>query len=122
MSNLKKGLTILAVAAGFGAANAAGVQELAGGWTDTLSALKSVVVVGTSLVGLGVMGAGALQLKKHGENPNQVPLNKPLIFLAGGALLFGLGATSNTMQDTLFGENNGRDGQSDIEGADDSWE
>jgi hypothetical protein len=121
MSNLKKGLTILAVAAGFGAANAAGVQELAGGWSDTLSALKSVVVVGTSLVGLGVMGAGALQLKKHGENPNQVPLNKPLIFLAGGALLFGLGATSNTMQDTLFG-GEGRDGQSEIEDADDSWE
>tara|TARA_Y100000588_G_scaffold210270_1_gene224317 strand:+ start:141377 stop:141742 length:366 start_codon:yes stop_codon:yes gene_type:complete len=120
MSNLKKILTLSVFAIGFSVANAESVQTLATGWTDTLSALKGVVVVGTSLVGLGVMGAGALQLKKHGENPNQVPLSKPLIFLAGGALLFGLGATSNTMQDTLFG-GNGRDGQGDIEGADDDW-
>tara|TARA_Y100000588_G_scaffold210270_1_gene224318 strand:+ start:141943 stop:142311 length:369 start_codon:yes stop_codon:yes gene_type:complete len=122
MSNFKKSLTVLAVAIGFGAANAAGVSELADGWTGTLSALKSVVVVGTSLVGLGVMGAGALQLKKHGENPNQVPLSKPLIFLAGGALLFGLGATSNTMQETLFGEGGGRDSKTDIENTDSDWE
>ena len=121
MSNLKKGLITLSIGAGFGIANAAGVVDLASGWTDTLTSLKSVVVVGSSMLGLGVMGAGALQLKKHGENPNQVPLNKPLIFLAGGALLFGLGATSNTMQDTLFG-GNGRDDQGSIEGADSDWD
>ena len=122
MSNLKKGLITLSIGAGFGIANAAGVGELAGGWTSTLSSLKSVVVVGSSMLGLGVMGAGALQLKKHGENPNQVPLNKPLIFLAGGALLFGLGATSNTMQDTLFGSGGGREDKDAIENADATWE
>jgi len=122
MSNLKKILTLSVFAIGFSVANAESVQTLATGWTDTLSALKGVVVVGTSLVGLGVMGAGALQLKKHGENPNQVPLSKPLIFLAGGALLFGLGATSNTMQETLFGEGGGRDSKTDIENTDSDWE
>lgn len=32
-----------------------------------------------------------------------MPLNKGLIFLASGSLLFGLSATSTTMLDTIFG-------------------
>jgi hypothetical protein len=43
-------------------------------------------------------------LKKHGDNPQQVPLSKPLIFLTAGALLFGLGSTSDVMQQTLFAD------------------
>lgn len=76
-------------------------------WAATFIALQALLVIGAALVGLGMMAAGGMQLKKHGENPQQVPLNKGLIFLAAGALLFGLSSTSETMQDTVFGTGNG---------------
>lgn len=80
------------------------VTSLAEKWGAAVSALQVVLVLAAALVGLGMMAAGAMQLKKHGENPQQVPLNKGLIFLASGALLFGLSASSQTMLDTIFGE------------------
>ncbi|MDV6250230.1 hypothetical protein [Vibrio sp. EA2] len=92
-------LTAIATSISF----AAGVGELVQGWGETATALQVLLVIGASLVGLGMMAAGGMQLKKHGENPQQVPLNKGLIFLASGALLFGLSATSTTMLDTIFG-------------------
>ncbi|HBC3481118.1 TPA: hypothetical protein KDY88_002571 [Vibrio parahaemolyticus] len=92
-------LTAIATSISF----AAGVGELAQGWGETATALQVLLVIGAALVGLGMMAAGGMQLKKHGENPQQVPLNKGLIFLAAGALLFGLSATSTTMLDTIFG-------------------
>lgn len=96
------------------AALAASVGTLAEDWGGSVSAIQVLLVLGAALVGLGMMAAGAMQLKKHGENPQQVPLNKGLIFLASGALLFGLSATSETMLDTVFGEGEA-DGSTDIE-------
>lgn len=85
------------------------MATIAEGWGATIKAIQVLLILGASLVGLGMMASGGIQLKKHGENPQQVPLNKGLIFLAAGSLLFGLSATSQTMQDTVFGNGGGVD-------------
>ena len=103
--NKYKGMIAIAALFFAGAANAAAVSDLTAEWGASLKGIRSVFVVGSSIAGLGLLAAGGLQLKKHGENPQQVPLSRPIIFLTAGALLFGLGATSNTLQETLLGEN-----------------
>lgn len=86
---------------------ASDVASLAEGWAGTILVIQILLLVLAGLVGLGMMASGAVQLKKHGENPQQNPLNKGLIFLASGAILFGLTATTETLQDTVFGEGGG---------------
>jgi len=67
-----------------------------------VTAVTAFMVIGATLLGMVFLIVGGINLKKHGDNPQQVPLAKPLIFLASGALLFGLGSTSDVMQETLF--------------------
>lgn len=67
-----------------------------------ISSVTTMMVLGGTLLGIVFLIIGGLNLKKHGDNPQQVPLSKPLIFLTAGALLFGLGSTSDVMQQTLF--------------------
>ena len=115
---MKKGIKILATLGALsigGIAMAADVATLTTGWAASLTGVKGVLVIGATIVGLAMMAAGGIQLKKHGENPQQVPLNRPLIFLAAGALLFGLGATSNTVQETIFGTGNERSSDANME-------
>lgn len=104
MNMINKSMIAFVITMGFSITMAADVAELTTSWAASLEGLKKVLVLGATLVGLAGMAAGGIQLKKHGENPQQVPLNRPLIFLASGALLFGLGATSNTLQSTIFGD------------------
>ena len=68
-----------------------------------VNVITNLVVVGSTLLGIVFLVVGGLNLKKHGDNPQQVPLSKPLIFLTAGAILFGLGSTSNLIQGTIFG-------------------
>ncbi len=96
-------ISLISIAFGTSMTFAAGVGELAQNWAGTASSLQVVLVIGAALVGLATMASGAIQLKKHADNPQQNPMNKGIIFLAAGALLFGLSATSTTMLDTVFG-------------------
>ena len=66
--------------------------------------VTDLMVIGATLLGIVFLIIGGVNLKKHGDNPQQVPIAKPLIFLGAGALLFGLGSTSTVMQETLFGD------------------
>ncbi|CAH1558567.1 hypothetical protein H5404_17930 [Vibrio parahaemolyticus] len=72
-----------------------------------ISSVTNMMILGGTLLGIVFLIIGGLNLKKHGDNPQQVPLSRPLIFLGAGALLFGLGSTSDVMQQSLFG--GGRD-------------
>ncbi|WP_299378260.1 hypothetical protein [uncultured Kiloniella sp.] len=107
MERINKNTLIIVVSTSTTISMAQGIATLAQGWASTISALQVLLVICAALVGLASMAAGAVQLKKHGENPQQVPLNKGLLFLASGALLFGLSATSTTMIDTVFGSESG---------------
>ena len=84
---------------------------------EQVDQVTNMMIIGGTLLGMVFLIIGGINLKKHGDNPQQVPLAKPLIFLAAGSLLFGLGSTSDVMQQTLF--DGGRDSGGDEGGFDD---
>lgn len=92
---------LVATSTAFGAEN---MVDLFDDWAETFKGAQSIIVLGAALVGIGFLGAGAIQLKKHGENPQQAPLNKGLIFLASGAALLGLTTMSGVLQGTVTGD------------------
>jgi hypothetical protein len=92
------------------AANGEGMTERGKAIGETVEVWTVVLVLAASLVGIGLMIAGGLQLKKYADNPQQNPIAKPLIYLVAGILIFGISATSETMKATIFG-----DGSSDGE-------
>ncbi len=90
----------------------ANIGDRADDLKDQVSSITTLIVYAAALFGIIFLVVGGLNLKKHGDNPQQVPLSKPLIFLAAGSLLFGLSATSDTLQSTLFGGESSREGAS----------
>ena len=103
MKNLTKNL--IAISALFvtnAALAASNVGETADALGEQVNQVTNMMVIGGTLLGMVFLIIGGINLKKHGDNPQQVPLAKPLIFLAAGSLLFGLGSTSDVMQQTLF--------------------
>ena len=57
----------------------------------------------SALIGMSFMSVGALNLKKHAENPYQYPLSKALMFLVAGSILFGISSLSNVTSEVCFG-------------------
>lgn len=78
---------------------------------ETINTWTVVLVIAASLVGIALMIAGGLQLKKYADNPQQTPISKPLIYLISGIIIFGISATSSTMKETLFGDGAESDGE-----------
>jgi hypothetical protein len=74
---------------------------------DQASVATTAAVLVAALIGIVFLIMGGMGFKKYADNPQQTPLSKPMIFLAAGALLFGLSATSDTMQTTIFGDTSG---------------
>lgn len=66
-----------------------------------------LVFVVSALIGVGLMIAGGLQLKKYADNPQQNGIAKPMIYILAGVLVFGVAATSQTMEETIFGSSTG---------------
>ena len=87
------------------------MAKSAGDIADSLgsqaSTATTAAVLVAALIGIVFLIMGGMGFKKYADNPQQTPLSKPMIFLAAGALLFGLSATSETMQTTIFGDNSG---------------
>ncbi|HIE2280334.1 TPA: hypothetical protein ACXK4S_000660 [Pseudomonas aeruginosa] len=65
---------------------------------------KTVAIILAGFLGVALMIAGGLQLKKYADNPQQNPISKPMIYLISGIIIFGISATSETMMHTIFGE------------------
>ncbi|MFA0461424.1 MULTISPECIES: hypothetical protein [unclassified Vibrio] len=96
--------TILAISALLSvSAFSANIGDTAENLSTQINSITNMMVIGGTLLGMVFLIIGGINLKKHGDNPQQVPLSKPLIFLAAGSLLFGLGSTSDVMQESLFG-------------------
>lgn len=83
---------------------AEGLTERAEAVGKTITTWTVVAVLMASLLGVGLMIAGGMQLKKYADNPQQHPLSKPLLYFVSGIIIFGISATSETMKETLFGE------------------
>lgn len=86
-------------------------QDLAasmGGLIDASTKGTELVFIASALIGIGLMIAGGLQLKKYADNPQQNGIAKPMIYLLAGVLVFGVVAMSDTMDQTLFGGTGGK--------------
>lgn len=79
------------------------LSESMQGLVDASETGTKLVFVVSALVGVALMIAGGLQLKKYADNPQQNGIAKPMIYLLAGVLVFGVVATSETMEQTLFG-------------------
>lgn len=86
-------------------------NDLAGsmeGLIDASTKGTELVFIVSALIGVALMIAGGLQLKKYADNPQQNGVAKPMIYILAGVLVFGVVATSETMEETLFGESDGK--------------
>ena len=86
---------------------AATAGTIAKGLGDQASTATTAAILFSALLGIVFMIMGGMNFKKYADNPQQTAISKPIIFLAAGALLFGLSATSDTMQNTIFGVGEG---------------
>ncbi len=92
----------------FQMAQAQNLAESMQGLVDASETGTQLVFVVSALVGVALMIAGGLQLKKYADNPQQNGIAKPMIYLLAGVLVFGVVATSETMEETLFGKAGGK--------------
>lgn len=109
MNKIKTLITCLLASVASTSFAASNIGDTATAIGTQINAVTTMMVLASTLLGIVFLIIGGLNLKKHGDNPQQVPLGKPLIFILAGALLFGLGSTSDVMQKTLFGDGS-RDG------------
>ncbi len=87
----------------FQMAQAQTLSESMQGLVDASTTGTKLVFVVSALIGVALMIAGGLQLKKYADNPQQNGIAKPMIYLLAGVLVFSVVATSETMEETLFG-------------------
>lgn len=110
IKNIKKGFYTalgMALMLPFQFANAQDLADSLGGLIDASTAGTKLVFIVSALIGIALMIAGGLQLKKYADNPQQNGIAKPMIYLLAGVLIFSVAATSETMEETLFGGTDG---------------
>ncbi len=83
---------------------AADLVSLAGKVTEQANAVAKLLSVLSYVAGVGFAMAGVLQLKAHKENPQQIPLSKPVVMLVVATCLLFLPSILDTAGASLFGE------------------
>ena len=79
------------------------IGTLAANVTKSIGALTQLVTAGAYVGGTSMFLIAIFQFRQHKENPSQVPLSKPMMFLAiAGALLF-LPSLIKVTGQTIFG-------------------
>ncbi len=81
-------------------------QDLSGLATTLVKQVQSVAKLLTVIAyvaGIGFSLAGIVQFKAHKDNPQQVPLSKPIVYLSVGACLLFLPTVMRTAGETVFG-------------------
>lgn len=84
-------------------ASAATAGEVAGNVTKQFGEIASLISGGAYIMGAGFGVKGALKLRDHNENPQQVKLSAPLTMLAVSGALFALPSVMDTGAETTFG-------------------
>lgn len=96
-------LATLAIGVAYAADGGNDLSSVAGTLTTQVKSLAGLLVIVAYVAGIGFALAGVIQFKAHKDNPAQVPLSKPIVYLAvGGCLLF-LPALMGTAGNTIFG-------------------
>ena len=71
--------------------------------TTQANAVAKLLSVLSYVAGVGFAMAGILQLKAHKENPQQVPLSKPVVMIVVSACLLFLPTILTTAGASIFG-------------------
>ncbi len=106
---MRKSYSILvgAVLMGFGSLALAGsggdLTAVANTVTKQANAVASLLSILSYVAGIGFAMAGILQFKAHKENPQQVPLSKPVVMIIVAACLLFLPAVLTTAGASIFG-------------------
>lgn len=82
--------------------------------TTLIGEIKSVVqllIIISYVAGVGFALAGVIQFKAHKDNPTQVPLSKPIIFLVVGACLLFLPTMISSAGQSIFGSDKKSSGE-----------
>ncbi len=82
---------------------AADLQSIATTITTQLKTVADLLVVIAYVAGVGFCLAGVVQFKAHKDNPAQVPLSKPIVYLIVGACLLFLPTIMQVAGNTIFG-------------------
>lgn len=70
---------------------------------DNVIEIGPLLSIAAYVVGVGFCIAGIVQFKAHKDNPAQVPLSKPMVYLGVGAALLFLPSLMTTAGETIFG-------------------
>lgn len=94
-------IATLAVGAAYGEGN--DLAAVSSTLTTQIKSLAGLLVIVAYVAGIGFALAGVIQFKAHKDNPAQVPLSKPIVYLGVGACLLFLPALMGTAGNTIFG-------------------
>jgi intracellular multiplication protein IcmD len=92
-----------------GITEAATVADVASNISVTAESLSKVIIQLAYISGLAVILAGVLQFKAHKDNPQQVPLSKPIVLILIGVTLVFMPKLVSVAGKTAFGKNAGAD-------------
>lgn len=85
---------------------ASGAKDLKGiatNLSENVRSMANLITLVAYVAGIGFLLAGVVQFKAHKDNPIQVPLSKPLVYIGVGAFLVFLPHLINTAGETVYG-------------------
>ena len=88
----------------FASGSPTNVSELASSLKTQFNAVTMLISVGSYVAGVGFALAGILQFKAHKDNPQQIPLSKPIVLIAVASCLLFLPTIINIAGKSMFGE------------------
>ena len=102
-------LLLLIILNMFNVANAANesLGQVIGRVESNVLTVARLMVLISYVAGVGFAMAGVLQFKAHKDNPAQVPLSKPIVYVCVGAFLLFLPQLMGTAGKSVFGDNAG---------------
>ena len=96
-------LMLLGVGSSLAFADSGNITSIATTVTTEATAIAKLLSVTAYVAGVGFALAGVLQFKAHKENPQQVPLSKPVVMIVVAACLLFLPTILTVAGASLFG-------------------
>jgi len=81
------------------------ISTVATSITTQVNAIANLLSISAYIAGIGFTLSGILQFKTHKENPQQVPLSKPVVMIIIAAALLFLPTVLTIAGNSLFGHN-----------------
>lgn len=80
------------------------IGDIAVNITATFESVAKLITATAYLTGAGMFFIAIFQFRQHKENPTQVPLSKPMMFLALGCALLFFPTFVSMTEHTIFGD------------------